>query len=300
MDGYSILIIDDDDFEHYLLDEFLSELGYNIFHSTDGNHGLKTLSRHVPDLILLDILMPEIDGFRVLEKIRSQEKYESIPVVFLSKVDQTNYKARAFNLGAKDYITKPYNLIELHWRIRANIKSCSKYQQVVSNSKGTIEDIGVMTLLQTLILSQKDAILNIPEFNSSVESQYGYFINAKFMDFADDEALNRLLFIEKGNYSISYLKADTSFRTLEDIKTSLMFNRKLYQEISENLLKFVPSLDSIVYIKEDEKLEEPLSKYSDRKKLTITDLLLEMEESLENNAEKISSAFKKGLIKLIN
>jgi signal transduction histidine kinase len=118
----SILIVDDILKNIQLLVTILSQEGYNIHFATDGQHALESLQQHDMDLILLDIMMPGMDGFEVMNRLREQREYDAVPVIFLTAKDSVEDKVRAFDLGAADYITKPFEAAEVLARIRSQLE----------------------------------------------------------------------------------------------------------------------------------------------------------------------------------
>lgn len=87
--------------------------GFTVDVAYNGTDGLKRISEFFPDLILLDIIMPDMDGFQVLQKLREKEKTAKIPVVMFTTCSQKEDKEKAYLLGAIDYLTKPVNLSNL-------------------------------------------------------------------------------------------------------------------------------------------------------------------------------------------
>jgi diguanylate cyclase (GGDEF)-like protein len=113
----SILLIDDLPENLQLLSDLLVELGYNIRSVTSGRMALKTLKVKQPDLILLDIKMPEMDGYQVCTAIKSDELLCHIPIIFISALDDTFDKVKAFECGGVDYISKPFHIEEVVARV---------------------------------------------------------------------------------------------------------------------------------------------------------------------------------------
>lgn len=113
----SILLVDDMPENLKLLSELLIQLGYNIRSTTSGRMALKTLTAKQPDLILLDIKMPEMDGYQVCTAIKADEKLCDIPIIFISALDDTFDKVKAFECGGVDYITKPFQIEEVVARV---------------------------------------------------------------------------------------------------------------------------------------------------------------------------------------
>ncbi|MFB2935216.1 ATP-binding protein [Aerosakkonemataceae cyanobacterium BLCC-F154] len=118
--GY-ILLVDDQPDNLRLLSTLLSERGYEPRGVISGQMAIKAAKSSQPDLILLDILMPEMDGYEICEQLKSNEKTREIPVIFISAKDETIDKVRAFGLGAVDYITKPFHVDEVLARIENHL-----------------------------------------------------------------------------------------------------------------------------------------------------------------------------------
>ncbi|ADV62142.1 response regulator receiver modulated metal dependent phosphohydrolase [Isosphaera pallida ATCC 43644] len=115
----NILIVDDRRTDLLLMAEMVLTLGHRAFLAEDGEQAMIQARRHPPDLILLDLNMPVMDGRRTLERLKDHPVYKGIPVVVVSGVDNTEEIARCLQAGADDYITKPYNPALLKARIEA-------------------------------------------------------------------------------------------------------------------------------------------------------------------------------------
>jgi len=118
----NILIVDDEKPVVEVLSIALRGAGYEILKVHSGREALETLKSCQPQLILLDIFMPEMNGLEVLEKIKSQESSKSISVVMISTSGQKEDIDKAFHLGAKDYVTKPFTTKTLLDTVRNAIK----------------------------------------------------------------------------------------------------------------------------------------------------------------------------------
>ena len=117
-----IFIVDDVPKNLQVLGNILRKSNYSVSAATNGKHALEMLTRLKPDLILLDIMMPEMDGFEVCEHLKSIEATSNIPVIFLTARTQTSDIVRGFELGAVDYITKPFNRSELLARVGSHLE----------------------------------------------------------------------------------------------------------------------------------------------------------------------------------
>ena len=117
--GYKILIADDEAEIRSLLKLYLENDGYSVVEAEDGIKALEMVTNEKPDLCVLDIMMPGMDGYQVLRKIREDN---NIPVIILSAKDADSEKILGLNLGADDYIAKPFNALEAVARINSNIR----------------------------------------------------------------------------------------------------------------------------------------------------------------------------------
>lgn len=121
--GKKILIIEDDRFLRELIARKLSDEGFVIIEAVDGEEGIKKIKEKKPDLVLLDLILPSIDGFEVLSQIKKEESLKSIPVIILSNLGQKEEVEKGLKLGAVDYLIKahftPGEIIE---KIKNNLK----------------------------------------------------------------------------------------------------------------------------------------------------------------------------------
>lgn len=116
-----ILVVDDTTFSLRILTDMLSRQGYQAEGATSGKQALHLIDKKKPDLILLDINMPGMDGFEVCAILKEQEETRHIPIIFISALDDTQGKVKAFSLGAVDYITKPFQLREVVARVKTHL-----------------------------------------------------------------------------------------------------------------------------------------------------------------------------------
>ena len=114
-----ILIVDDEKNIVDIIAFNLKKEGYTVITAADGEEGVQKAMEENPDLILLDIMMPKIDGYHVLQQIR---KESNIPVIILSAKDADSEKILGLNLGADDYLAKPFNPLEAVARVNSNIR----------------------------------------------------------------------------------------------------------------------------------------------------------------------------------
>ena len=118
----NILVVDDHYANLSLLTQVLSEQGYEVRVAPNGKLALKSVLATPPDLILLDIMMPEMDGYQVCDRLKANKRTREIPVIFLSALGEALDKVKAFDVGGVDYITKPFDPVEVLARIKNHLR----------------------------------------------------------------------------------------------------------------------------------------------------------------------------------
>jgi DNA-binding response OmpR family regulator len=121
-----ILIVDDDKDILDITSDFLETKGYKVLQAGTGKEALKKTRTSKPSLILLDVMMPKMDGFWLCRVIKSDPKLQSIPVIFLTAKDDAQSRIEGQKCGGDDYLTKPFDLDALEVRIKAQLKRMSK------------------------------------------------------------------------------------------------------------------------------------------------------------------------------
>ncbi len=156
----SVLVIEDNPVTLDLFCEILKDNGYNAYAAADGSIGLDILSKENPDLVLLDIMLPGIDGFEVCEKIRSSSQ---APIIMVTAKGDDEDKVDAFAAGADDYITKPFSQTELVARIGAAIRR----PYLGSNASETVihcQDLSINISLRQVFVKSKRIKLSSKEY----------------------------------------------------------------------------------------------------------------------------------------
>jgi signal transduction histidine kinase len=118
----TIMVVDDTPANLNLLHEILHDNGYRALAFPSGQLALNAAARNPPDLILLDINMPDMNGFEVCERLKRDAALKEIPVIFISALTETNDKVKAFAVGGVDYVTKPFQFKEVHARVETHLK----------------------------------------------------------------------------------------------------------------------------------------------------------------------------------
>jgi len=124
-----ILIVEDDPENLYLLTSLLESSGHTLRHFTKGIDALDFIKSWIPDLVLLDIMLPDITGLELCEILKSNNETKDVPVIFLSAITDSESKMKGFNAGGVDYITKPYLINEVRSRVQVHIESRILYEE---------------------------------------------------------------------------------------------------------------------------------------------------------------------------
>lgn len=150
-----ILIIDDSDAVRMLISVYLRAAGYKVLEAPNGQVGLAIAAEKSPDLILLDIAMPIMDGFSVCARVHQDKDLHTIPILMLSALSDTESKMRAFELGAVDYITKPVSKGELLARIQTHLTISRLTSSLQQANKELVEGLHAAANLQKNLLPRR-------------------------------------------------------------------------------------------------------------------------------------------------
>ncbi|MBF0450194.1 MAG: response regulator [Candidatus Magnetomorum sp.] len=131
----NILVVDNNPENLRLLEKMLTDDGYKVRPAISGSLALMTVQSALPDLVLLDVRMPDIDGFSVCEKLKSDDTTKDIPVIFISALEEPINKLKAFDVGGLDYITKPFEAQEVLARVKTQINLRNMQKRLTSQNK---------------------------------------------------------------------------------------------------------------------------------------------------------------------
>lgn len=136
-----IMVVDDTPENVELLSQILITRGYEVFPASSGKLALAGVKTALPDLILLDIRMPDMDGYEVCEQLKANVHTQNIPVIFISALDDLADKVRGFDVGGIDYITKPFQLAEVLARVRTHLTLRHLQEQLQITNKKLAEQL---------------------------------------------------------------------------------------------------------------------------------------------------------------
>lgn len=167
-----ILIVDDNPTNLAVLSEALSGAGFRFRIATDGESALAQVARSQPELILLDVQMPGIDGFETCQRLKANPDTQSIPVIFTTALSDTESKAKGFAVGAVDYIPKPFDQAEVLARLQVHLQLkllTDSLEQQVSDRTATLQKMQVQLVQQEKLSSLGEMMAGIAhEINNPV------------------------------------------------------------------------------------------------------------------------------------
>jgi signal transduction histidine kinase len=204
----TILIIDDQPKNLAVIGDYLMKCGFTVIVSQTGEGGLRRAKRFKPDLILLDILMPDMDGFETCRRLKADESTKSIPVIFLTALTGVEDKVKGFELGGVDYITKPIEYEEVLARVKTHLQIVNQKKQLEIQACH-LENIN--TQLNKEINIRKAAQRELKKLNEELEDR----INSRTEELSKVAERLRLTNIE-------LQKANSELKKIDDIKTEFV------------------------------------------------------------------------------
>jgi two-component system, OmpR family, response regulator RpaA len=160
-----ILVIDDEQAINELIKINLELSGYKVIQALDGIKGFALAKQELPNAIVLDVMMPEVDGYTVAQRIRQNQTTKNIPILMLTALSQLNDKVKGFDIGVDDYLTKPFEMEELKVRIRALLKRSNQIpESIATRELLSINEITLVPEAYTVKINNKEAKLTPIEF----------------------------------------------------------------------------------------------------------------------------------------
>ena len=161
-----ILVIDDDVSINELIKINLEIQGYKVISATDGIKGFALCKQELPDLVILDVMMPEVDGYTVAKYIRENSTTKEIPILMLTALGMLDDKIKGFDIGVDDYLVKPFEIEELKVRVRALLKRTDKVlESLATKELLTVGDITMLPESYSVDIKGKIAKLTPIEYD---------------------------------------------------------------------------------------------------------------------------------------
>ncbi|MEY3303577.1 MAG: response regulator [Pseudanabaena sp.] len=286
----SILVVDDEPNNFDVIEALLSEYDYELHYAANGKSAIASLTAFQPDLILLDVMMPEMDGIEVCKWIKASELWQTVPIIMVTALSSKTDMANCLNAGADDFISKPINSIELRARVHSMLRIKQQYDNIQTLSHIQANTINILesTLneLRGTLASRMSHELNTP-LNGIIGTISMLKEDIESMDIAEihemlgwaDESARRLESLTKK--FLIYLELEVSPSRQESFKVAhTKFSRDMIESSLKSYVKDFKRSDDLQF-----DLEEAEIALSDRYLLTIL-------HELVDNAVKFSTAGK--------
>ncbi len=176
-----ILVIDDDSAINELIKINLELAYYQVITAQDGSRGYALAKQELPDLIILDVMMPEIDGYTVAKRIRENNSTKDTPIIMLTALNMLQNKAQGFNIGVDDYLVKPFEMEELLMRVKALLKRTNNIPKSVAVKEVLTQgDITLIPESYTIEINGKNAKVTPIEFDivNLLMQNYGNMVSS--------------------------------------------------------------------------------------------------------------------------
>lgn len=195
-----ILVIDDDESINELIKVNLELAFYKVISAFDGNKGYALAKQELPDLIVLDVMMPEVDGYTVAKRIRENESTKDIPIIMLTALNMLQNKVQGFNIGVDDYLVKPFEMEELLVRVKALLKRSNNIPKSVAVKEVLTQgDITLIPETYSVEINGKSAKVTPIEFDiiNLLMQNYGNMVSsAKILNdvwgYSSDDAVETI------------------------------------------------------------------------------------------------------------
>ena len=205
VDMGDILIVDDTPANLSVLSMMLTKVGYKVRPAISGEVALRAIDADLPDLILLDVRMPDMDGFELCTHLKADPRTVDIPVIFISALSEIDDKLRAFEVGGVDYITKPFQTAEVRVRVNTHLTLAKQRQQIESINE--LKD----QLISTVAHNLKSPISIVMMYSDMLRSARGDAVDLAEKIHQAGERMNSLT---------------TNFLDLSKIESGIVFSRR--------------------------------------------------------------------------
>jgi DNA-binding response OmpR family regulator len=261
-----VLVADDDAWILRMVSTVLEKRGYSVETALDGEDALQRALARTPDLLITDVMMPRMDGWSLVRRLRSHEGLALLPVIFLTALSSEDDRIRGFRLGADDYVTKPFRFEELDLRVAKTLRRAQATVQETrehlggAGLRGDLAQVGLSSLLILIEMERKTGLLQLRAPNgpsAQLLVRDGKVVHARLDDAdepVDAECVYYLLTWDAGEFEFVMCLVEGNDRVNVSTTHLLMEGARLMDESRE------PALDGpVATIPPIATLAEPMS-----------------------------------------
>ena len=248
-----ILIVEDDPDVAEMLNAYFGVQGYEVFTANWGEDGVKTALEEQPDLTILDIRLPDIDGYEVARRLRNDRRTNTIPIIFLTEKRDRADRLHGLELGADDYITKPFDVQELRLRVRNSLER--KGQGSLTNPvSGLPEGTLITEYLEECIKKNERALLFISLENlEAFRELYGFVASDDVLRAIGLMILNAKREVDGNDGFLGHLTATEFILSVSKLNLATL-NDKIVSRLEQSLDYFYPIRDRAEAVNWDDRL----------------------------------------------
>jgi CheY-like chemotaxis protein len=250
-----LLLVDGDPKSLRVMEVSLKKAGFSVTTAVHGRDALEKCEISPPDLILSDTKMPEMDGFELCRRLKTDDRFRGTPFIFLTGQKSVEFKVKGLELGVEDYLTKPIYIKEIVTRVKILLQKKEKERLEKKDLKasfaGSLSDMGVVDLVQTLEMGKKSGALHVTS-RKGVEAVC-YFRDGRILDcelpgkLAGESAFYRLLNWQEGEFAIEFKPIEREERIPVSTQGLLMEGMRRIDEWGR-IVEQLPSLDRVFEI----------------------------------------------------
>ena len=246
-----LLLVDADTKSLRVMEVSLKKAGFSVTTAVNGKDAMEKVEISLPELIISDTKMPEMDGFELCQKLKELPKTQTIPFIFLTSQKSIEYKIKGLELGVEDYLTKPIYIKEIVTRIKIMLEKRAKEslerRDPKSGFSGALQDMGVVDLLQTVEIGRKTGLIRFNEASGRQQATI-YFKNGKVIDaelgeLRGEKAIYRLLVWNDGFFEMDFQAVERP-ETIEMSTQGLLMEGMRRVDEWGRLLEQLPPLET--------------------------------------------------------
>lgn len=226
-----ILIVDDQPDNIKLLSIILTLNGYEVAECNRGKIAVDLATKNSPDLILLDISMPDLDGFKVCQLLKNDRRTENIPIIFISAFHKVEEKTQAFNLGGNDYITKPFQMEEVIARVETQLKYYHLQTELKIKNQQLKQEIKARQVAETKLLKINQQLSKLATIDSLTNIANRYYFDVFFT--------RQWKLARREQFSLAVILVDVDYFKLYNDRFGHQQGDICLQQIAQALLKAV-------------------------------------------------------------
>ncbi len=256
-----ILVVEDDLDVAEMLNAYFRVQGYDVFTVNWGEDGVRACQSSHPDLVILDIRLPDIDGFEVAKRLRSDRRTQDIPIIFLTEKRERSDKLQGLEVGADDYITKPFDVQELRLRVRNALKRVNQ-GSLTNPVSGLPEGAVVDERLQEVLQKENWAVLLVSLENmDAFRESYGFVASDDVLRAVSLMVLNTMREVSGPNDFLGHI-GPTEFILVVPSGNVQVLHDRLRSRLEQSLDYFYPIRD-----------REQSSKFKNRLSIKMADIV---------------------------